>query len=411
MRLSRLFTKTRREVPSDETSKNAQLLIRGGFINKEMAGVYSFLPLGFKVLENIIKIVKEEMEVLGSLELRMSTIQNKEVWEKTNRWDDTNVDVWFKSRLKNNTEIGFGWSHEEPITEMLKQHINSYHDLPIAVHQFQNKLRNEVRAKSGILRGREFVMKDMYFFARTEKENNQFYNQTIEAYKKVFERVGLGEDTYVTSASGGIFTDKFSHEFQTICDAGEDIIYVNEDKKIALNKEIFNKETLGQMRMKEEDFEEKKVAEVGNIFNFGTKKCEQMDLYYKDSDGEKKAVFLSSYGIGVTRLLGVIVEKFGNENEIVWPDSVSPYLYHLVEINSSDLKVKETAERIYRKLKEITLYDDRNVRAGEKFADADLIGIPYQVIVSEKNLAEGKLELKNRHTGEVSFTSEAELLK
>ena len=411
MRLSKLFTKTRREAPSDETSKNAQLLIRGGFINKEMAGVYSFLPLGLKIVENITKIVREEMESLGSLELRMSTIQNKEVWQKTNRWDDTNVDVWFKSKLKNDTEIGFGWSHEEPITEMLKQHINSYNDLPVAVHQFQNKLRNETRAKSGILRGREFVMKDMYFFAKTEEENNQFYNKTIEAYKKVFERVGLGEDTYVTSASGGVFTDKFSHEFQTICEAGEDIVYVNKENKIALNKEIFNKETLEQMGMKEEDFEEKKAAEVGNIFNFGTKKCEEMGLYFSDKDGNKNPVFLSSYGIGITRLLGVIAEKFGNESGIVWPDSVSPYLHHLVEINSSDPKVKETAERIYEKLKSNTLYDDRDARAGEKFADADLIGVPYQIIVSEKNLLEGKLELKNRHTGEVSFTTEAELLK
>lgn len=411
MRLSKLFTKTRREAPSDETSKNAQLLIRGGFINKEMAGVYSLLPLGFKVVENIRKIVAEEMELLGSDEIRMSSLQNKETWEKTNRWDENQVDIWFKSKLKNDTEVGFGWSHEEPITEMMKQHISSYNDLPVVVHQFQNKLRNEVRAKSGIMRCREFVMKDMYAFCKDEESTMDFYNKTIEAYKKVFERVGLGEDTYVTSASGGVFTDKFSHEFQTICEAGEDIIYINKEKKIALNQEIFNKETLQQMGMKEEDFEEKKAAEVGNIFNFGTKKCEQMDLYYKDSDGEKKSVFLSSYGIGITRLLGVIAEKFGNESGVVWPDSVSPYLHHLVEINSSDPKVKETAERIYEKLKSNTLYDDRDARAGEKFADADLIGIPYQLIVSEKNLAEGKLELKNRHTGEVSFTTEAELLK
>ncbi len=411
MRLSRLFTKTRREAPSDEASLNAQLLIRGGFINKEMAGVYSLLPLGFKVVENIRKIVAEEMEALGSNEIRMSTLQNKETWEKTNRWGDQEVDVWFKSKLKNDTEVGFGWSHEEPITEMLKQHISSYNDLPVYVHQFQNKLRNEVRAKSGIMRTREFIMKDMYAFCRDEESTMDFYNKTIEAYKKVFERVGLGESTFVTSASGGVFTDKFSHEFQTICDAGEDIIYVNKEKKIALNKEIFNKETLDQMVMKEEDFEEKKAAEVGNIFNFGTKKSEEMGLYFSDKDGNKNPVFLSSYGIGITRLLGVIVESFSKEGSIIWPDSVSPYMHHLVEINSTDPKVKETAERIYEKLKSSTLYDDRDARAGEKFADADLIGIPYQVIVSEKNLSEGKLELKNRHTGEVSFTTEAELLK
>lgn len=410
MRQTQLFTKTRREAPSDETAKNAQLLIRAGYINKEMAGVYSLLPLGLRVVNNIKKIVVEEMDSLGSKEIIMSTLQKKETWEKTGRWDDQSVDVWFKSKLKNESEVGFGWSHEEAITEMMKAFIMSYNDLPRAVHQFQNKLRNEVRAKSGIMRCREFIMKDMYYFAASDQENTDFYNKTIEAYKNVFNRVGLGDITYVTSASGGVFTDKFSHEFQTICDAGEDIIYVNKEKGIAINEEVYNKETLEKMGMKEEDFEKVKAAEVGNIFNFGTKKSEQMDLYFADSSGEKMPAYLSSYGIGITRLMGVVVEVFGGENSIVWPESVAPFKFHIIEISSENKAVKEMAEKIYKQIGEDgALYDDRNSRAGEKFADADLLGIPYQLIISEKNIAANQIEFKNRKTQEIKMISEAEV--
>ncbi|OHA86578.1 MAG: prolyl-tRNA synthetase [Candidatus Zambryskibacteria bacterium RIFCSPLOWO2_01_FULL_39_39] len=410
MRQSQLFTKTRREAPSDETSKNAQLLIRAGFINKEMAGVYSLLPLGFKVVNNIKKIVSEEMERIGSEEIIMSTLQNKETWKKTDRWSDEKVDVWFKSELKNGNDVGFGWSHEEPITEMMKSFIASYNDLPRYVHQFQNKLRNEVRAKSGIIRCREFLMKDMYAFCATDEDNMDFYKKSTNAYMNVFKRIGLGDITFITSASGGFFTDKFSHEFQTICETGEDIIYINKEKKVAVNKEIYNKETVEKMGMVLEDFGEKKAAEVGNIFNFGTGKCEQMGLYFSDKDGVKKPVHLSSYGIGITRLLGVLVEVFADDKGIVWPEFVAPFKLHLIEILSGKPEVKEKAEKIYKKMGEANvLYDDRDARAGEKFADADLIGIPYQVIVSEKNLLEGKLELKNRKTGEIKMIKEDEL--
>jgi prolyl-tRNA synthetase len=410
MRQSQLFTKTRREAPADEAAKNAQLLIRGGYIHKEMAGVYPLLPLGLKVVNKIRKIVSEEMEKLGSEEISMTALQNKEIWKKTNRWDDEMVDVWFKSNLKSGGEVGFGWSHEEPITEMMKSFIASYNDLPRAVHQFQNKLRNEVRTKSGIIRGREFLMKDMYAFCATDEENINFYNKSIEAYKNVFKRVGIGDITYITSASGGFFTDKFSHEFQTICDAGEDFIYVNKDKNIAINEEIYNEETLQKMGMKMEDFEKQKAAEVGNIFNFGSGKCEQMGLYFSDKDGKKKPVHLSSYGIGITRLMGTIVEVFADDKGIIWPEAVAPFKFNLVEIVSEKSEVKETAEKIYKKLGERNvLYDDRDLRAGEKFADADLLGMPYQIIISEKNVASGKFELKNRKTGETSMVGEDEL--
>ena len=394
MRQSQLFTKTRREAPADEVSKNAILLTRAGFINKELAGVYSYLPLGWRVINKIKKIVAEEMERLGSVEILMSSLQNKEVWEKTDRWSDEKVDVWFKSAFKNGSEVGFGWSHEEPIAEMLKSHVSSYQDLPVHVHQFQNKLRNEVRAKSGIMRCREFIMKDMYCFTETEEENLSFYNSVIDAYMKVFQRVGLGDITYVTSASGGVFTDKFSHEFQTLCEAGEDVIYFNENKKVALNEEIYNGKTLDTLGLKASDFTSKKAAEVGNIFNFGTKKSEQLGLYVKNNLGDKQPLYLSSYGIGVTRLVGVIAETLSDEKGLVWPKAVAPFRVHLISLNQN-----EAADEIYKTLEAEgieVLYDDRDLRAGEKFADADLIGIPTRVVVGEKGLQSKMLEVKDR---------------
>lgn len=401
MRQSELFTKTRREAPKDEVSKNAILLIRAGFIHKEMAGVYSFLPLGLSVIKNIKKIVTEEMEKLGSEEIIMSTLQNKEIWEKTDRWDDEKVDVWFKSKFKNGSEVGFGWSHEEPIMEMMKSHISSYQDLPVKVHQFQNKLRNEARAKSGIMRCREFIMKDMYYFTLTEEDNLVFYNKVTEAYLEVFQRVGLGNITFVTSASGGVFTDAFSHEFQTICEAGEDNIYVHKDGKFALNEEIFNNKTLDKLGMGKSDFEMKKAAEVGNIFNFGTKKSEQLGLSISDTGGKKKPVFLSSYGIGITRLMGTIVEVLSDEKGIIWPKEIAPFQIHLLALTKD---AKNVADEIYKNLVSRNievLYDDRDVRAGEKFADADLIGIPTRIMVGAKALESKMFEVKDRATGAV----------
>jgi prolyl-tRNA synthetase len=401
MRQSQLFTKTRKEAPSDEVSKNAQLLIRAGYIHKEMAGVYSILPLGFKVLNNIKKIVNDEMEKLGSQEIIMSTLQKKENWEVTDRWSDEKVDVWFKSKLKNETEIGFGWSHEEPITFMVKDHIQSYKDLPVFVHQFQNKLRNEVRAKSGIMRCREFVMKDMYSYCIDEEKHMEFYNKTIEAYMNVYKRVGLGDITYVTSASGGVFTDKFSHEFQTLCEAGEDNIYVHKTKPLAINEEVYNEETLKKLDAKPEDFELKKAAEVGNIFTFGTGKCEQIGLNFTDVDGVKKPVYLGSYGIGVTRLLGVITEVMSDEGGIVWPATVAPFALHIVTLykDTSD-EAYTVSKDLYEKLTKSgveVLWDDReSVGAGEKFADADLLGMPMRVTVSTKSLIAGGVEIKER---------------
>ncbi len=408
MKQSQLFTKTQKFAPKDETSKNAQLLIRAGFVHKEMAGVYSLLPLGFRVVENIKQIVREEMDTLSASEFIMSGLQNKEVWKQTNRWDDNMVDVWFKSQLKNGTEVGFGWSHEEPIGEMMKNHISSYKDVPVYVYQFQTKLRNELRAKSGIMRGREFVMKDMYSFSLDEQQHEKFYNETIEAYKRVFERLGVSDDTFITFATGGAFTE-FSHEFQTICEAGEDVIYINREKDIAINEEVVTDEMLKKLNVTRDELEKVKTAEVGNIFNFGTEKGESLGLYYTDKDGKKIPVWMGSYGIGITRMMGVLVEKMSDENGLVWPENVAPFKVHLINIGE-----EEKVEEIYNQLQGSgieVLWDERDMRPGQKFADADLIGCPYRVVVSSRSLDDGGVELKKRTQKDGEIVSVDDLLK
>lgn len=412
MRLSQLFTKTRKDAPADETAKNAQLLIKAGYVNKEMAGAYDYLPLGIKVVENIKQIVREEMNAIGGQELIMTGLQRKEVWEKTNRWDDELVDVWFKSKLKDDTEVGFGWSHEEPIVELVKQHLSSYKDLPINIYQFQTKLRNELRAKSGIMRGREFIMKDMYSCSIDADQHEKFYQDTIKAYTKVYERLGLGEDTYVTFASGGAFT-QFSHEFQTICEAGEDIIYLHKEKNIAVNEEVLDEENLVKLGIKKEDLEKVKSAEVGNIFNFGTHKSEQMDFTFTNEQGEKQFVHLGSYGIGITRVMGVIAEKMSDDKGLVWPENIAPAKVYIARLSDKS-DVISIADDIYNRLTGaglIVLYDDRDLRAGEKFADADLMGIPYRVVVSQKTVESGKHELKHRTSTDVTLLSADEIIK
>lgn len=409
MRQSQLFTKTRREAPADETAKNAQLLVRAGFIHKEMAGVYSYLPLGLLVLKKIENIIREEMNSIGGIEMKTTVLQNKEIWEKSNRWDDGMVDNWFKTKLKNGGEIGLSWTNEETYTNLLKQYINSYKDLPAYPYDFKDIFRNEARSKSGIMRGREFYWKALYSFSKDEEEHNVFYEKAKIAYKNIFEKVGIGSLTCITFSSGGTFS-KFSHEFQTITEAGEDVIYVDENKKIAINKEVYNDEVIESLGLQKEGLVEKKAIEVGNIFTLGTKFSEPFDLKYKNEKGEDKLVFMGCYGIGLGRVLGTIVETLCDDKGIIWPESVAPFKYHIIEIVSEKSKVKETAEKIYKKLgEENCLYDNRDLRAGEKFADADLLGMPWQIIVSEKNLASGKLELKNRKTGETKMISEEEI--
>lgn len=561
MKRSQLFIKTTKEAPADEAAKNAQLLIRAGYVYKVMAGVYAYTPLGLRVLEKIKQIVREEMNAIGGQELIMTSLQKKETWQQTDRWDDEIVDVWFKTKLHNGTELGLAWSHEEIIIEMLKNHISSYKDVPVYVYQFQTKLRNELRAKSGILRGREFVMKDMYSCSLDAEQHEAFYQASIKAYMKVYDRVGLGDSTYVTFASGGAFT-QFSHEFQTICDAGEDIIFkvpstgqffneeitpaqapvvdhsdepkpmtevegkniigvedlakflnikventtktmlyetetgqivaaavrggykINEDKlktilgakkiqladeatvrrvtgaevgyagiinlpeevKIIVDESCANRVNFemgsnhthyhsinvnwGRDLPEPEKFYDIKVAregdmhpetgevyevyqaaEVGNIFNFGTHKSEQMDFGFTNEKGEKQSVYLGSYGIGITRLMGVVVEKFADERGIVWPEALAPYRLVITRLGESENVVK-AADKLYEQLRAAgveVLYDDRDARPGEKFADAELMGIPYRVVVSERGLESGEFEVVERKNSEKTSLTEGAL--
>ncbi len=399
MRVTNLFTKTLKQAPSDEVAKNAQLLIRAGFVYKEMAGVYAYLPLGIRVLENIKQIIREEMNSVDSNELIMTSLQRKEIWEKTSRWNDDVVDVWFKTKLKDDTEVGLGWSHEEPVVEMLKSYIHSYRDLPVSLYQFQPKMRNELRAKSGIMRGREFIMKDMYSLHASKDELDAYYNKTIEAYKRVYDRLGIGEDTYVTFASGGAFT-KFSHEFQTICEAGEDVIYLHRGKNIAINEEVID-DAVAELGISRDELEQIKTAEVGNIFNFGTQKTDEMGLHYIDSEGKKQSLHIGSYGIGVTRVMGVIAEKLSDDKGLVWPEAIAPYKVYLVSIGD----VSKQADELYEQLQAAgvsVLYDDRDERPGAKFADAELIGLPHRVTISERLLNEGVVEYTSRRVSDQS---------
>lgn len=393
MKQSHLFTKTKKEAPKDEVSRNAQLLLRAGFIHKDMAGVYSFLPLGLRTLNRVIQIVREEMNAVGGQELSLASLQERELWEKTDRWDDEKVDVWFKTKLKNGTELGLAATHEEPITRMMVQHISSYRDLPKLAYQFQTKFRNETRAKSGIMRVREFIMKDLYSFARNQEEHETIYASVREAYKKIFARVGLGDRTYQTFASGGMFS-KYSEEFQTASEAGEDVIYVDEASGKALNVEVLNDEVLADLGLKRENLVEKKSIEVGNIFSLGTKFSEPLGLTYKDEQGNAVPVVMGCYGIGPARVMGTIAEVLSDDKGLVWPESVAPFQVHLLSLGADD-KAGEIYEALTAAGIEV-LYDDRDLSAGNKFAESDLLGLPYRVVIGKRSLESGKAEVKKR---------------
>ncbi|PJA34007.1 MAG: prolyl-tRNA synthetase [Candidatus Zambryskibacteria bacterium CG_4_9_14_3_um_filter_40_16] len=400
MKQSQLFSKTRRHSPKDETAKNAELLIRAGFIHKEMAGVYSYLPLGLRVLNKIEGIIREEMNALGGQEISMTALQEKEIWEKTNRWDDSLLDNWFKTKLKNQTELGLATTHEEPLTRILLEYVNSYRDLPLYIYQFQTKFRNELRSKSGILRGREFLMKDLYSFSRDEKEHQDFYEKSKKSYFKIFERLGLGEKTFITFSSGGSFS-KYSHEFQTLTEAGEDTIYLDEKTGIAINKEVYSDDVIENLKLEKSNLKELKAIEVGNIFSLGTKFSEGLGLNFKNEEGKDVPVIMGSYGIGLGRVMGAVVEVLSDEKGLLWPASIAPFEAHLIIVDSKDGEIRAEADSFYEKLskKFEVLYDDRDLRAGEKFADAELIGIPYSLIISKKTESEGKIEVKERKSG------------
>lgn len=412
MRLSKLFTKTSKNVPADETSKNAQLLIKAGFIHKEMAGAYAYLPLGKKVLHNIAQIVREEMDAIGGNEVWMTVLQPKDIWEKTDRWDDKKVDNWFKTKLANGTELGVGLTHEEPITDMLHDFASSYKDYPIYIYQIGTKFRNELRAKSGLMRGREFLMKDLYSFSRNQQEHDEFYEKAAAAYQKVYDRLGIGDITYRTYASGGIFS-KFSDEFQTLSDIGEDTIYLHEARRIGVNKEVFNDEVLGHLGLNREELVEKRAVEVGNIFPLGSKYSDDLDLYYTDENGQQQSLIMGCYGIGISRLMGLLAEHFADDSGLVWPAAVAPAMVYIARLGDHPEVVKQ-ADELYDRLTAAgvaVIYDDRDQRAGEKFADADLLGIPYRVVVSDKTIADNRFEIKARGSQDTELVDTDELIR
>ncbi len=412
MRLSKLFTRTRKDVPADETAKNAQLLIQAGYIHKEMAGVYSYLPLGLKVLRKVEQIIREEMDAMGAQEVSMPALQIKERYEATGRWDDKVVDNWFKTKLVNGTELGLGFSHEENLTPIVKEYVSSYRDLPLAIYQIQTKFRNELRSKSGLMRGREFLMKDMYSFATSQEMHDEFYKKAQEAYAKIYQRFGLGDRTFMTFASGGSFS-KYSHEYQTLSEAGEDTIYISRDKNIAVNKEVLFDEVLSELGLNREELEEARAIEVGNIFSLGTKFSAPIDLAVIDENGQEQTLIMGCYGIGVSRVMGTIAELFSDNNGLVWPEEIAPAQVIVVRLEA-DEQVASAADSLYDNLSQQgveVLYDDRDMRPGEKFADADLLGIPHRVVISQKTLKQGKIEYKSRTETEAKMITEDELLE
>jgi prolyl-tRNA synthetase len=407
MRQSQLFSKTIKEAPTDEKSINAQFLIRGGFVDKLFAGVYSFLPLGRRVIKKIENIIREEINAIGGQEIYMPALHPIENYKKTGR---EKIDILFYTDLRTGVKLVLGQSHEEVVVPLMQKFILSYKDLPKAVYQFQTKFRNELRAKSGILRGREFLMKDLYSFHASEEDLNEYYEKAKKAYNNIFARCGLGDKTYLTFASGGTFS-KYSHEFQTLTGAGEDIIYICDKCRVAVNKEIIEEAKHQCLGCGNKNLKEKKAIEVGNIFKLKTKFSEAFDLSVLDKEGNKKTVIMGCYGIGLSRLMGTIVEVYNDEKGIIWPEEVAPFKAHLILLIGKDKKgqskIAKAADSLYDELAEKgieVLYDDREEKsAGEKFADADLIGIPYRVVISEKTIEKGSAEIKKRNEEKVEL--------
>jgi prolyl-tRNA synthetase len=400
MRQSILFSKIQREFPKDETFANAKLLIRAGFIDKVSAGVFTFLPLGFRVLKKIEKIIREEMEKIGGQEILMPALHPKENWEATGRWKEMEEIFKLKTGKK---EFALGPTHEEIITPLAKKIIKSYRDLPLYLFQIQDKFRNEKRSKSGLLRGREFLMKDLYSFHADKKDLDSYYEKVKDAYFRIFEKVGIKEKTYLTIASGGTFS-KFSHEFQTECPAGEDTIFVCRNCNQAINKEIKD-EVKNCQNCGGNSFEQKKAIEVGNIFKLGEKFSRPFNLTFLDKRGEEKFVQMGCYGIGLGRLMGAVVEIFHDQKGIIWPKEISPFQVHLICLGKMK-KVKKMVEKVYNELvkeKVEVLYDDREKSPGEKFVDCDLIGISLRMLISEKTLNKNSVEFKERKTGEIKL--------
>jgi prolyl-tRNA synthetase len=411
MRQSQLFAKILRENPKDEKSKNAQFLIRGSFIYKEMAGVYTYLPLGLRVLRKIENVIRQETEKIGGKEILMTVFQPKKLWEETGRWNKGMGEVMYKCK-EDGEVMGLGPTHEEMLTDIVRHYISSYKDLPLYLYQIQTKFRKELRVKSGLLRGREFDMKDLYSFHASAGDLRKYYQKVIEAYLKIFKRCGL--DVVLTEAGGGDFTKDYTHEFQVIAPGGEDAIVYCPKGDFSQNKEIAKLRKGDKCPFCKNILEEAKSIEVGNIFPLGTKYSEAMGAYFIDQDGKKKPLVMGCYGLGPSRTLGAVVEVHHDEKGIIWPPEVAPFLIHLVQIGD-DARIKKASQKLYEELEKSgveVLYDDReNKTAGEKFAEADLIGIPLRMVVSEKTLKGNSVEIKKRDEKQMKLVKISQALK
>ncbi len=396
MRYSSILSKTSKTAPADEKTINARLLVQAGFVNKLMAGSYSYLPLGLRVLRKIENIIRQEMNNINGQEVLLPALHPSANWKKTGGWED--IDVLFKLKGRTGREYALGQSHEEVITPLVKEYMNSYKDLPVFVYQIQNKYRDELRAKSGILRGREFGMKDMYSFHIDQDDFDKFYEIAKKAYFNIFSQCGL--DVKATEASGGSFSKKVSYEFMVLTNAGEDDIFYCNKCEYCINSEIAKIKQQSQCPKCEKGrLLKARASEVGNVFDLGQKYTKDFNLYVLDADHNKVYPIMGCYGIGTTRLMGVIAEKHFDDKGLVWPKSVAPFIFHIVSINPENKMVKRKTENLYKQLKKQNkevLYDDRNESAGKKLADADLIGIPYRIIISPETIRKGKIEIKER---------------
>lgn len=401
MRYSSFFGKTSKTAPADAESLNARLLVQAGYVDQLMAGVYSYLPLGLRVLDRIKDIIREEMNAIGGQEILMPALTPAEPWQQTGRWTDPGPEVMFQLKGRGDKDMGLGWTHEEIVTPLAAKFIRSYKDLPLAVYQIQDKFRNEPRAKSGLLRGREFSMKDLYSFHRDEADLEAYYELAKAAYLRVYERCGL--NALVVEASGGAFS-QYSHEFQVLTPSGEDIVYYCQQCGYAQNREISQFKAGDACPKDGGVMAEGKAIEVGNIFQLKTRFTAAFNVNYTDADGVSKPVQMGCYGIGPSRVMGTVVEALADTKGIIWPKEITPYQVHLIMIPAKDevvaTNIRQTAEGLEASLEAAgftVLYDDReDTRAGEKFADADLIGIPLRLVISEKSLGAGGAEWKER---------------
>jgi prolyl-tRNA synthetase len=411
MRYSKLLGKTLREAPSDAEAASHQLLVRAGYIDQLMSGVFSFLPLGWRVHQRIESIIREEMNAIGSQEIFLPTLQKKAQWQETGRWDSYEPPL-FKFEDQHGRELALGPTHEEIITDLARRYVHSYRDLPLAVYQIQNKFRNELRPTGGLLRMREFVMKDLYSFHADEASLADFFEQVKEAYRRIFARVGV--EAIAAVASGGSIGGERTLEFQVPSAVGEDRIVYCSDCHYGVNKEVGNEIDRICPKCRGQNFAELSTIEVGHIFSLGTEYSAKMKATFTNKDGTNKPVLMGCYGIGLGRLLATIVEVNHDKDGIIWPESVAPFKVHLLAIDDQQSTASDRAERLYRELVERgveVLYDDREgVSAGEKFADADLIGCPYRVVVSQKTLERGGVELKKRRGEKAAIVSRGELL-